>query len=465
MEVSLMRTRNLISTFLMLGIISLSTIFPLIGYVIPKKEAEAGIQRVILISLDSCNPEYISQQYMPHLYSRIMQNGVKYKLANTILATETQSGHTSMLTGAYPSHTGFSGNGLYFAEDWDDPGTPGVDYPAGTSIPTFIDPRLILVNTIFEQFATNGSIKTAFISGKWRLIPLLSGGADLIFGNAKNGTIMIPEDYYSKVGAPFTYAEGDVIDSWSMNCLIEVMKNDPDVDFVFMNLAFLDDLQHAYGAYNELIYAHLRELDNLFLRLFNELESQGMYDSTLFVVTADHGSDSVEFVLNIHEILENSVNPHINGHVFAEGQSAHIFLDNESQLSEAITLFEGKEGIDLIIPWNNTGLPGYANYSDYNLFPYVNRSGHLFVSVKGNGAVVTNPDFPFTLFGMHGGASTQDVPLAFFCKNLDLDPALTGHEIINTIPETVDIMPTIASIMNWSLDQMTLDGEILDIIA
>ena len=185
----------------------------------------------------------------------------------------------------------------------------------------------------------------------------------------------------------------------------------------------------------------------------------------MYLVSINSGGCPVAFYLNIHEIVENSVAPHIDAHVFSEGQSAILFLDNESQLPDAITLFEQYEKVDLILPWNNTGLPGYCNYSDYNLYPYVNRSGHLWVSVDAHGAVVTNPDFPFTLFGMHGGQSTIDVPLAFFCKNLNFDPALTNHEILNKIPHLVDIMPTIADIMNWSLDQMTLDGEVLDILA
>ncbi|MHA1264687.1 MAG: alkaline phosphatase family protein [Candidatus Helarchaeota archaeon] len=460
-----MMHRNSMAGIFLFIILVLSVLFPYISSLVPKVQPEKGVRRVVLISIDSCNPEYLSPQYMPNLYARIMRDGVKYKLANTVLAAETQSGHTSMLTGAYVSHTGLGGNGMYFPEDWDDPATPGIDYPAGTSIPTFTDPRLILTNTIFEQFANNASMKTAFISGKWRLVPLLSGGADLIFGNAKNGTMTFPPAYYDKVGAPFTYAEGDIIDSWSMKCLIEILKNEPDVDFIFVNLAFLDDVQHAYGAYNEEVYAHLRELDNLFLRLFNELESIGKYDSTLFVITADHGSDRVDYVLNFNEILQNSVNPHINAHVHAEGQSAHIFLENASQLPDAITLFEQVEGVDLIVPWNNTGLPGYGNFSDYNLYPYRNRSGDLYVSVGAHGAVITNPDFPFSLFGMHGGVSTIDVPLSIICKNLQFQPALTKHEIIDIIPRTVDIMPTVASIMNWSLDQMTLDGHILDILA
>lgn len=460
-----MRQRDSITTLLIISILTLSVFIPYISSLLPKTAPEEGVQRVILISLDSCNPEYINPQYMPNLYYRIMQDGIKYKVASSVLASETQSGHTTMLTGAHPTHTGITGNGIYFPYDWDDPGTPGIDYPAGTSIPTFIDPRLRLAKTIFEQFASNTSITTAFIAGKWRLSPLLSGGADLAFGNPKNGTVLVPESYLPKVGAPFTYAEGDILDSWSMNCLIEIMKNDPDTDFTFINLAFLDDLQHAYGGYNELVYAHLRELDNLFLRLFNDMESNGIYDSTLFVITADHGAESVDFVLNIHEIVENSVSPHIDAHVFAEGQSAHLFLENESQLPDAIALFEQQENIDLIIPWNNTGLPGYSNYSDYNIFPYVNRSGHLFVSAKAHGAVITNPLFPFILNGMHGGASATDVPMAFFCKNLEFKSALTGHEIFNVVPHTVDIMPTIASVMNWSLDQMTLDGKVLDILA
>jgi len=456
-----MKRLNSISVIFLLIILVLSALLPYFSSLIPKKAPTSGVQRVILISIDSCNPEYISPTYMPNLYSRILRDGVKFKFANSILPAETQSGHTTLLTGAYPSHNGIVGNGMYFPEDWKDPITNATVYPEGTQIATFIDPRLRTAKTIFEQFQSNISIETAFISGKWRLLPLLSPGANLIFGNARNGTMMVPPDYYMKVGAPFTYAEGDCLDIWSMNCLIEVVKNDPDIDFIFLNLAFLDDVQHNYATYNEMVLHQTRELDNLFLRLFNELEAIGEYDSTLFIVTADHGADRSDYVLNLYETFEASSSPHIEAHIFAEGQTAYIFLDNNSQLNDAVNFLENQEGIAFIVPRDNSTLPGYSNYTAYNLYPYENRSGDIFVGTYENGATIITPDIPFMLFGIHGGISTMDVPLAFFGKNLNFKLELKGHEIQTQIPNTVDIYPTIAQIMHWDLNLMTLDGEAL----
>ena len=460
-----MKNRNLIAIIFLLIILAFSAVFPYISSLLPKKAPEQGVKRVILISIDSCNPEYISPAYMPHLYARILQDGVKFKFATNIVPAETQCAHTTMLTGAFPSHTGIVGNGMYFPENWTDPVTHEVVYPKGTQIATFIDPRLRTAKTIFEQFQGNASIKTAFVSGKWRLIPLLSGGANQIFGNAKNGTIMIPPEYYMKVGSYFTYAEGDSVDIWIMNCLIELLKNEPDTNFIFVNLAFTDDVQHSGATFSEMVAEQLRELDNLFLRLFNELESLGIYDSTLFAITADHGADKTEYVLNLFDIFEQSASPHIEAHIFAEGQTAYIFLNNTAQLTDALNLLGAQPGIDLIVPRDNSSVVGYSNYSAYNLYPYQNRTGDIFITTFEGGATIITPMVPFMLFGIHGGPSTMDIPLSFICKNLNFKPEFRGVEIINQIPRTVDILPTIASIMNWSLNLMTLDGHPLDIIS
>jgi len=469
-----MKKLNFITFLFLLIILAFSAVFPYISSLLPKIPPEQGVKRVILFSIDSCNPEYINPTYMPNLYARIIRNGVKFKFATNVIPAETQCCHTTMLTGAFPSRSGIIGNGMYFPEDWRDPITNITKYPKGTQIATFTDPRLRNARTILEQFSGNNSIKTAFISGKWRLIPLLSNGANRIFGNAKNGTLMIPPEYYMKVGQYFTYAEGDAIDTWIMNCLIELLKNEPDTDFIFVNLAFLDDVQHSGAPYNEMVREQLRELDNLFLRLFNELESRGLYDSTLFVITADHGAVKTEYILNLFNVFEQSSSPHIEAHVFAEGQTAYIFLNNTLQLTDALTLLNRTPGIGLIVPRDNSSLVGlgYSNYSAYNLYPYRNRTGDIFISTYENGATIITPTIPFMLFGIHGGPSTMDVPLTFICKNLadqtqssHFKPELVGVEILNQIPKTVDILPTIASIMHWSLDKMTLDGHPLDIIS
>ncbi len=446
------------------GFLLVSAFLPYLASFAQPLPQSPGIKRVIFISIDSCNPEYLGPGYMPNLYARIMRDGIKFKVAKSILASETQAGHTSLLTGSFPEHSGMIGNGLYFAEEWKDPVSGEVIYPEGSEVFTFTDPRLRLTKTIFEQFAGNTSMTTAMVSGKWRLIPLLGSGANLIFGNPKNGSISFPSEYDDDVGAPFTYAEGDTVDPWTMNALLQVLRINPGMNFTFLNLAFLDNVQHSYGAYNAFVANQLRETDNLLSQLFNYLESIGEYDSTLFIITGDHGSETTKFVLNLFDLFNSTTtSPTINAHVFAEGQSAYIFLEDQAQLPDALALLRAQEGVGLVVPRNNSTVVGYGNYTQYHIYPDRNRTGDIYVAAREGGATVIHPTVPLMLNGIHGGPSAQDVPMAFIGKNVPFKTSLKGREILDYIPNTVDLMPTIAHVMNWTLDKMTLDGVVLDL--
>ncbi len=459
-----MGRKNLATGIIIGGILLVSALLPYLASFAQPVPQSPGIKRVIFISIDSCNPEYLSPAYMPKLYERILRDGIKFKCAQSILASETQAGHTSLLTGSYPEHSGMIGNGLYFPGDVDSDGDGDIDYHAGDEIFTFIDPQLRLSKTIFEQFAGNASMQTAMVSGKWRLIPLLGSGAGLIFGNPKNGSIVFPDEYYDDVGAPFTYAEGDTADPWTMNALLQMLRVNPDTNFTFLNMAWLDDVQHNNGGFNLAVYNQLRELDNLFVQLFDYLESIGQYDSTLFVITADHGSETTKFVLNLFDLFNSTTtSPRINAHVFAEGQGAYIFLEDQNQLADALSMLQAQDGVGLVVPRNNSGLVGYDNYTQYHLYPYRNRTGDIYVAAKEGGATVIRPNIPLMLNGIHGGPSAQDVPMAFIGKNVPFKRSLKGREILDYVPNTVDLMPTLAHVMNWTMDKMTLDGVVLDI--
>ena len=217
-------------------------------YMVPSQET--GLRRVIVFSLDSCNPEYMSDGYLPHLNEFIISQGFKFKVANTVLSSETQAGHTTMLTGAFPNTTGIFGNGLYFTDN-------GVD----TGL--VLDPAYRWAPTIFQALhGSNPNLTTAFVSGKWRLGPLLSQEADIVLTSPRSN-IPIPNEYSALVGTPIPYMDGDLMDAWVFNAILQVVKKD-DPEFAFVNLAQIDWAHHATGAFNANMDRCMREVDALF---------------------------------------------------------------------------------------------------------------------------------------------------------------------------------------------------------
>jgi predicted AlkP superfamily pyrophosphatase or phosphodiesterase len=399
-----------------------------IAYSLFPTTSHRATPRVILISIDSGNSNYLSEGTMPKLFSEIMAHGVKFKSALTVLAAETQHAHTSMLTGAFPNRTGLIGNGLYFND-------------TGKTVGVLLDPSYRLAETIFEAInRTNPALKTAFISGKWRLPPLLSQGADIVLASAQSG-FTIPKPYLERLGAPITYVDGDAIDPWVMNALIDVIKHD-DPDFIFVNLAWTDVWGHYCGAisdYAVTINRQLAELDNLFMRLFTELKAMGEYDNTLFAITADHGMETVDKIVDIHGYLEAQG---IQNHIHVEGGSGFIFLQNASEEDKAVNLLSVHPDIAVVVPREN------MSQYPYCLDTFINRTGHIYISMREHTILSTNfgnLTLPVGNIGSHGGIATQDVIMGWMGPNI----TCPGYELLN-VPNLVDIVPTICYIMGWT---------------
>jgi len=386
--------------------------------------------RVILISIDSANPEYLTEDMMPKLFHEIMARGSKYKYGLTVLPAETQHAHTSMLSGAFPNKTGLVGNGYY-------------DNETGETVPVVLDPTFRFAETIIEAIErTNPSLKTAFISGKWRLPPLLANWSDFIFASPVTD-ISLPEGYDQRLGTPMTYYDGDIVDPWIMRALIDLIKHD-DPDFTFVNLAWTDVDGHycgGIGDYSEMIKRQLRELDNLFMRLFTELKSIGEYENTIFAITSDHGMETVSNIVDIAGYLEeNGVKAHIHG----EGGSGFVFLNDTSKKDVAVNLLLQHPEVAVVVPREN------MSQYPYCLDTLENRTGQIYFSTREHTILSLQVpglgSLPVGNIGSHGGIATQDIVMGWMGPNI----TRTGYEI-PVIPNVVDIVPTICYLMGWTL--------------
>jgi phosphonoacetate hydrolase len=387
--------------------------------------------RVILISIDSGNPEYLTEASMPKLFHEIMSRGSKYKYALTVLPAETQHAHTSMLSGAFPNKTGLVGNGYY-------------DNETGITTPVVTDPNFRFAETIIEAIErTNPSIKTAFISGKWRLPPLLSNWSDYIFASPITGIPLPNSGYEQRLGTPMTYYDGDIIDPWTFRAIIDLIKHD-DPDFTFVNLAWTDVDGHycgGIGDYSIMIQRQLWELDNLFMHLITELKAMGEYENTIFAITSDHGMETVSNIVDIEGYLRTNG---VESHIHVEGGSGFVFLNDTSQKDVAVNLLLQHLDVAVVVPREN------MSQYPYGLNTLENRTGQIYFStcehtiqslqIPGLGSL------PVGNIGSHGGIATQDIIMAWMGPNI----TKKGYEI-PIVPNVVDIVPTICYIMGWTL--------------
>ncbi|MHA1292361.1 MAG: alkaline phosphatase family protein [Promethearchaeota archaeon] len=418
-------------------IISLLIFNFFLGFIAFHKNNDQGnkIERIILFSLDSCNPEYLSPDYMPKIYSILRENGIIYKNAWAPLAAETMNGHTTMLTGCWPNSTGILGNGYY-------------DSDLGKEVENPVqDPEHRLVNTIFEDLKENYpkiAKKTGFISGKWRLPDFLAYGAEYVFASHVCEEFDIcPEGYENIVGYPITHTDGDIYDQWCMRALTELVKRD-DPKFIFVNLAWLDVSGHDTGAFNSNHRRELHQLDDLLWQFMIDLKAMGKFESTLFIITGDHGMASIFDVFNVEGYLED------NGikleHVHGEGGSAFIFLKDKDDINKTVDLLEKNDKIALVLPRDEM----YKLHLD----TYENRTGQIYISCKENIAISFG-ELPMSSIGTHGHVATRDVPMAF------MGPTIKKGEFIQeSIPGLEDIFPTIYYTLGLDIPNY-IDGRIL----
>jgi predicted AlkP superfamily pyrophosphatase or phosphodiesterase len=398
-------------------------------------------ERVFLVSIDACRSDYLP--FMPNL-QKLSSYGFVFENARTVVTSNTNSGHISMLTGAYPEVTGVSGNALYIKEN-------GVYY--------FVlnDARQRNAESIIEALKRQDeSIKIAFISGKWRVPPNLAFDrngdmiADIVLTGPRSGIPLTPEEYKYILGVPETHKESvgaDVRDPWTIAAMLEVVRRD-DPEFMFVNLSSTDELQHLYAPHTPRFMTQISDVDRLLSLFIKKLEMMGKLSSTLFVITADHGQTAT---YNVFPLLPYLKKAGIEAEILLEGTSAFIYLEDEDDTDDTVEhlrkLVEKGIARDVL---------RREEYPKYRL-PTDGRAGDIFVSYEEGwsagfwGLTSTSPKNRIqeirnyiSVPGDHGSTagSEMNVPLIFVGAGVDRGRH-SGEVSI------VDIVPTLCDMMGW----------------
>jgi len=210
-----------------------------------------GIARVIIVSFDGMRPDAIEAAPMPNLIS-LMNTGAYSLTARTISYAVTLPGHASMLSGMCQAKHGV---------DWDVT-TYYKGYSKGTDI---------------FDLAHAAGLKSVMIVNKEKMRQL-----------AEPETTDVFEIVYG-------------VESTIMKAAIAQLTT--GFDLMFIHIGSPDYRGHGYGWMSDAQLKALQNGDAALGLLLEALDQQGLRDSTLVIVTADHGGHDRTHVGTVIEDL------------------------------------------------------------------------------------------------------------------------------------------------------------------
>lgn len=389
------------------------------------------IKRVIIISVDALNSDYLfnckvnEDFYLTPNIGELIREGCVFKNTTAVMPTLTQVNHVTILCGCYADKVGFIGNVVYDKE------THTFRFP-------WEEPELIKADTIMKSLnRENKNIKTAVIAGKnyvgcpiWAQYTI---GPSCISESIKKELPQI-----KKFPSMFGYMDSP--DHWAMDNALAVLKK-IDPNMMLLHLPFVDPAQHNFGHASAQALAAISWADYQIGRLIKYLKESNKLKNTLIVFTSDHGQQNVWEKKNLKKILiKAGIKVKVN---FSEGNNANIFLEDKTQLNEAVALLKQKDYIDGI--WTGDEIDKAHLRTPY--------TGDIIVSTRSPYEAL-----PFMIhLGGHAGRQERFVPLAF------TGPSIKRGEVIEKEASLTDIVPTICALTGWK-EPKDVQGNVLPVV-
>ncbi len=329
-------------------------------------------KRCIVIAFDGARADYLEKFNTPTMHA-LVQRGVGFRnaIASNGIA-ETAPGFASIATGGTAKEHGVISSG-----DWYDRETGETLYIYDGDTNNL---RLLMPQVAQRLKAQYPHLKVASISTKDRLAVMLAGpDADVVAYSYRehvfhrqmreaytgsgvgNESYMWTErkghelpSYLKELSVPrrvdwsgpgFHHPDQDTADTAEIDTFIAegalAILEQEKPDLLFIGLVSTNIVGHAYGPDSQEIKATIEAADALLGRLVKQLESSGLLEETLFIVTSDHGMGSKWQGVDVTTLLKERYGPSIADnilHTFA-GTAGGLYLKDTSPraIQEAVT--------------------------------------------------------------------------------------------------------------------------------
>jgi hypothetical protein len=454
--------------------------------------AAGPAEYVVVIVIDGCRPDYFNLAPLPNL-EQLASEGTTYDSAWVgQLPTNTPPGHATLGTGVFPAR--------HHVVDfrWKDPRTGKSYFPsrlnnlrsgalrdviAETGVPSLLgllkeahpDSRALAISSVKPYAAIcMGNTAADYIlftpsskkqkSDAWGEEGIAKGQIrhfESLSGHDVGQEVL---DLVNSRIAPYSNP-GD-FDTWVVDAFLVVFeKNRPR--FAMLNLPETDEMGHKCGGINApaIMKPVIVNVDTQIGRIVKAFKEAGIYERTLFVVTADHGMMPNAFNASIGSYVEAFLRPNDLPQLGLTSQAIWLRKSDRSQkVAEKLAainpagvggiFYKAGEGGDVSYRAAGRNQTESSPAWDYLLDTIAcTQSPDVILRIKEN--TVLGRKFPLNSRGKHyqGTWGVQHIPLII------AGPGVREYTRSEMPARLVDIPPTIIALMG--IEAAGMDGIVL----
>ncbi len=446
----------------------------------PAPPAPSRTPRIVVVVLDAFRADYQKLAPMPNL-EWLMQRGTSFPNAWVgHLESMTPASHATISTGAAPRHHGIIGF------SWRDASSGKEDLAAwyGAVLAGRLEEQLILHNVNSIPQAVKSADPTARVvavsSEKYYAADAIGGhSADyILYGLPNNHTIttmgiphhLPPASFLKKKSLsrpwPLRYEQ---YDEMSMTMALESLRAfDPRV--LLINMPACDTYGHQVGgpATPDVMRRLVAGADAQLGRMIRAFRDRGILDTTLFVVTGDHG-----MIPNTRQVRDTDIKSEVSiagGDILFNtgGTSSYVWLRNPAEASLVAqrlvrhvpyaafahyqTLQNGTYTYHLVTRPGAKADPALEAAYQYLFSTFAGpTSPDVCLWLEEDTVIRNHIDGPPTAaHGNHGGATwgVQQVPLVIS------GPGVKQNNVSDFRARLMDIAPTVLAVLGLRPDRM-----------
>ncbi|MBR0598985.1 alkaline phosphatase family protein [Clostridiales bacterium BAD-6] len=288
------------------------------------------MNKLLIIVIDGCSPEYISKETTPNLY-RIAKDGF-CKGVKAAIPSVTNVNHATILSGRFPSEHGVVGN-YYYNKDTGEQG--------------FIEsPDFIKADTILNIMHQKGA-STALLTVKGKVLEVFGKGVDFRI------SMQDPNDIFARyLEMPPPPPVGSLeANGWILEACYKLLKkNNPDVVYCTTN----DYMMHNYAPDTEEAIQQMKEIDSWIGKIYDLDHTREIY------ITADHGMSKKTHLINLQNIMDSKgyqvvchppiKDRYIENHIYQEGGVLFLYFKKEQdeKTEEILSFLEEAPYVDMV---------------------------------------------------------------------------------------------------------------------
>ena len=343
------------------------------------------MEKVMILVIDGCAPEYLNDETAPNLF-RIARRTGFIKRVQCAMPSVTNVNHACILSGKWPEETGVIGN-YYYNPDTGEEG--------------YIEERgYMKAPTILQRYKSAGR-KTALFTVKGKVLGVYGEGAEIGLSEESPDCELLTR--YGLAAPPSIQSVESTC--WIMDAVYRCIKMDnPDLVYCTTNDYIFHHVAPGQKKANEQIAA----IDEYIAKIHALDSKRQIY------ITADHGMNQKTTIVNFSLSAKRAgfdvyclpplKDRYIENHIYQEGGTLYVFLKDITQTEGFFNFTKAHPQEDMVLPKEEAAKRYHLPVTQIGDFVLFSKKDCAFGETEGE---VVRTDTSRT----HGSLYERDIPL------------------------------------------------------